>query len=484
MCIKDRDRVPNSTNCADVPTTWGIFGGERTNGIGTKVLTIDSVLSENSRANLPTGVDTFWTLNNYQFRLHIVSDTCETPTFSDTFTLRVVADTIGRCDWDLDGLDNFTDLDDDNDRLTDSVELYISTGFGSEPQDSVAQFDTDTDNDGVTDAEEDADDDTISNGEEVDDDNGNGLAEGVDSLTGVFWGWPLGTTSGSPANEYPQYDDPGDIFNGDPLNPCDPILSPSCVGVVVDINVKLQGAMESYIGGIDPGESLMRDDLRAKGFLPDSSPYEAIVVYDDTLFSEVPAFIHVKRDSVAEVVPSNKVADVFDADGAFGTSDSNAVVDWVFIEIRSGLKLDSVITTRAALLQRDGDVRDNRDAADYPNLRADDDGYAYLSFDSTIAGEYYVAVRHRNHLGVMTNRAGLLSPIVTRYDFTDPEFDALGVHPMRMNADSTEQYMWAGDVTSDRKIIYQGPANDVDNIGFLVLEDLSLIHISEPTRPY
>ena len=160
---------------------------------------------------------------------------------------------------------------------------------------------------------------------------------------------------------------------------------------------------------------------------------------------------------------------MFGANGFYGSSPDNAVVDWVFVEIRDGSKLDSVVTTRAALLQRDGDVRDHR-VFDDPR-KMDEDGYAYLTFDSTLAGDYYVVVRHRNHLGVMTNNAGLYSPIVTRVDFTDKDFNPLGTHAQRMNIDSTEQYMWAGDVTSDRKIIYQGPGNDIDDMFFRVIGD-------------
>jgi len=454
-------RAPGGTfsNISDTSDTWDIFQGEETNGIGIKVLRIDSVLNENSRENLPTGVDTFYNFDQYEFRLSIVSDTCDVAVFSDTFTLNVVADTIGGCDWDLDGLTNTVDLDDDNDGLTDSIEAYITTHVNAEPQDSVAQFDTDTDNNSVPDNEEDADEDTISNGEEVDDDDGNGLSDGVDSLTGVFTGFP---------DLIDPNPDPNDIFNGDPLDPCDPILSPSCVGVVVDINVKLQGAMPE-LGFDTTATVLMSDDLRNKELLPRISPYENFFVLD-SLNSIVPAFVHVKRDStIDEIAAGMDSTTIFGSNGAIGSDPGNSVVDWVFIEIRDATKLDSVVTTRAALLQRDGDVRDHR--VNQANLKKDMDGYPYLSFDSTLAGPYYVVVRHRNHLGVMTNEAGLLSPIVTRVDFTDKDFNALGTHAQRMNGDSTEQYMWAGDVTSDRRIIYQGPGNDVDEMFFRVIAE-------------
>lgn len=163
-------------------------------------------------------------------------------------------------------------------------------------------------------------------------------------------------------------------------------------------------------------------------------------------------------------------------------SSDNDVVDWVFVELRSGLQLDSVIATRAALLQRDGEIRDtdprNVSPPAYEAAFYDPDGYKYLRFDSTLAGEYYISVRHRNHLGVMTNEAGLLSPKLTVIDFIDPDHNALGVHPQKMVAttelrdaegtmvytDSLEQYMWAGDLNSDGKAIYQGGQNDVNEM--------------------
>jgi len=120
--------------------------------------------------------------------------------------------------------------------------------------------------------------------------------------------------------------------------------------------------------------------------------------------------------------------------------------------------------------------------------RYDADGFSYLRFDSTLAGEYYVSVRHRNHLGVMTNQAGLLSPKRTVVDFIDPHTNALGTHPQRMVAtleqrdslgtimytDSLEQYMWAGDLNSDRKVIFQGGQNDVNEMVANVINEQSI----------
>ncbi len=413
--------------------------------------------------------DTLINLDNFDFRLRSTTDLClqtspATYFYSDTVTLNIKADTLNECDFDLDGLNNLIDLDDDNDGLTDSVEVYISTS--TDPEDYVSQFNTDTDNDSISDSEEDADGDTINNGEESDDDNGDGIAEDVD----VFLGEPGATLVPEDLQQ--------DIFNGDPLDPCDPILSPTCIGVVLDIKVKLHGAMISP--NSDGCTDCMRDDLRLEKdddnnsatpiarLIPLNEPYNGLKIFGT---NEI-AFEHndEHRESLTlpmiggtEVAPASLLADQ--------PRQEDNVVDWVFVELRSSLQLDSVIVTRSALLQRDGDVRDiaPRNPSPAPDQAKfyDSEGYKYLTFDSTFAGEYYVSVRHRNHLGVMTNEAGLLSPKLTTVNFMDPQTNALGIHPQKMftdfvTGDSLYQAMWAGDLNSDRKVIYQGARNDIN----------------------
>ena len=71
---------------------------------------------------------------------------------------------------------------------------------------------------------------------------------------------------------------------------------------------------------------------------------------------------------------------------------NNAIEDWVIVELRDAATGIMVIASRAALLQRDGDV-------------VDTDGLSPVCIDGagvTAGGNYHVAVRHRNHLGVMT----------------------------------------------------------------------------------
>lgn len=73
-------------------------------------------------------------------------------------------------------------------------------------------------------------------------------------------------------------------------------------------------------------------------------------------------------------------------------SGPDAIVDWVFLELRSTANPAQVMATRSALVQRDGDV-------------VDVDGVSPVSFSAVNAASYSLAVRHRNHLGVQTGAA-------------------------------------------------------------------------------
>ncbi len=356
-------------------------------------------------------------LDGYMYRLLIRTSTCYDTT--DEVLLTVLdACTTGTCDFDLDGEINDDDLDDDNDQLADVWEDYLTTNNvldGWNYTDNTgglldySNCNIDSDGDGVLDGQEDPDGDNINNTEETDGDT---------------------------------------VFDGDPLDPCDPILGPTCVGINLAIRVYLQGAKI----GTTPSDTLMRDNLRSYGnpatrLIPATEPYTAMS----------PSFKHY-GDGGGEVVTDS--ATVFAVTGA------NAIVDWVLVELRNANKLDSIATTRAGLLQRDGDV-------------VDVDGVSPLRFPTANAGSFYVAVRHRNHLGVMTAEALALSPILSYVDFTDPTFLTTGnyaqvelsmITPDTSDTD-TRMFMWAGDLNSDGRTVYQGPGNDILKLFTTVIGD-------------
>ena len=97
-----------------------------------------------------------------------------------------------------------------------------------------------------------------------------------------------------------------DIFTGDPLDPCEPILSPACIGVVLDIKVKLQGAM---IGTAQQAGTLMRDDLRTKGMIPDQERYTNMYVKKRGNPTDELAFVHVDDHQIDPNKGGNEIMD-------------------------------------------------------------------------------------------------------------------------------------------------------------------------------
>ncbi len=197
--------------------------------------------------------------------------------------------------------------------------------------------------------------------------------------------------------------------------------------------VYLQGALFGVTG------PLMRDDLRAAGYLPASHPYA-------TLSPVTP---------VGTLSPS-----------VTAIAGNNAIVDWVFVELRSAANSASIVDSRAALLQRDGDI-------------VEVDGISSLTFAQALSGSYFVAVRHRNHLGILSQSALPLSTTATTVDFRNPGtpiFTYSGTSSYTQVAVDQAQVvvqqgvaMWAGNALNDNAantprnlVIYQGSNNDVN----------------------
>ena len=137
--------------------------------------------------------------------------------------------------------------------------------------------------------------------------------------------------------------------------------------VVLDTTVNLLPKLFLQ-GAYDPITGLMRDDLRIQGLIPSLEPYTTLE-----------GFNHQFRGGGETVSPA-----------ILAVSGPDAIVDWVFIELRSKEDVSQVIATHAALLQRDGDIVDSSD------------GVSPVKFEGVREDYYYIAIRHRNHLGVLT----------------------------------------------------------------------------------
>jgi hypothetical protein len=114
----------------------------------------------------------------------------------------------------------------------------------------------------------------------------------------------------------------------------------------------------------------------------------------------------------------------------------NAIIDWVFLELRTGTSGSSMVAyTRAALLQADGDI-------------VDMDGTSVVVFPNAIAADYFVAVRHRNHLGFRTDTKIAVSATTPLLDFTNGSQLLYGI-ALLVPINATQNVMNGGDANMD-----------------------------------
>lgn len=188
-------------------------------------------------------------------------------------------------------------------------------------------------------------------------------------------------------------------------------------------NVKLRVLLN---GAFDPATGMMRDDLRTHGLIPAQEPYTALGYAQ-------------AGGGGGEVVPQ----------ALLNVAGKNAIVDWVLVELRNKANPAQVLATKAALVQRDGDV-------------VGTDGYARLIFGLP-ADNYYIAIRHRNHLGAMENAAMTVDGKGATVDFTRPSNATYGTAACnQVNTD--KMALWSGNTVNDGRLKYTGANNDRDPI--------------------
>jgi len=189
----------------------------------------------------------------------------------------------------------------------------------------------------------------------------------------------------------------------------------------------LQGAMMNNGGG-----DLMRDNLRTDDLIPATDPYLGMSNFE-----------HVGYNGGETV-----------EDGVFNITGDNAIVDWMFIELRDKNNPEQIVATASALLQRDGDI-------------VNVDGVSEVTFPNVEEDYYHVVMRHRNHLGTMTQTPIYLSKdYAAAADFTT--IDTYGLFAQHEMNDG-HQALWAGDNQGSGQIIFQGANNNPNQIFFEVL---------------
>jgi hypothetical protein len=186
---------------------------------------------------------------------------------------------------------------------------------------------------------------------------------------------------------------------------------------ILRVKALLQGPYSS-------SDLLMKDDLRVANLIPTQQPFtEAPFNYAGT-----------------EVLNSNLLS----------ITGSAAIVDWVLVELRDAAEPKTIIAQYPRLLTREGNTLD-------PSTGSID-----IVLTNLATGNYYIAVRHRNHLAVMTAQAVTLSPSPTLIDFTSPDTHTYGSDAR--NTIDTLATLWAGDINNDNLIIANGPKNDPSDL--------------------
>ena len=189
----------------------------------------------------------------------------------------------------------------------------------------------------------------------------------------------------------------------------------SC-NIVLSPKIYLQGAALNPNTG---EETLMRDDLRVAGIIPTTSPYSDNATCDAAIFN---------------------------------TTGTDAIVDWVWVELRDATDNTMIKDSKSALLQRDGDI-------------VAIDGISSVEFNQT-PDNYYIAIKHRNHLGIMTTNTLALSAVTTSVDFTNGNSQIT----FGSNAQTTSGMqsgvvaMWSGNANDDTVVQYSGTSPDSPDI--------------------
>jgi hypothetical protein len=194
------------------------------------------------------------------------------------------------------------------------------------------------------------------------------------------------------------------------------IISPK--EVLLSPKVFLQGAYNAATG-------IMNDNLRSLGLIPLAEPYTGMT-----------GFTHVGGGGETTT------------NAVLAVTGNNAIVDWVFVELRSSADPAVVVATRAALIQRDGDI-------------VDTDGVSPVKFSGYAYDDYYVSIRHRNHLGARSAGVLKLTAATTAVDFTTSLSTVLSTpigstHNAMATVTAGVYGLWGGNANGDKFVKMTG----------------------------
>ena len=208
---------------------------------------------------------------------------------------------------------------------------------------------------------------------------------------------------------------------------------------------------KAYLQGAYAGSGLMTENLRTAGVagvnvIPLTDPYRSSPYTASYSHTNNP-----KTETAA--------ASVFTTQAPT----TNDITDWVFLELRNNAASpgNAVLETRSALIRKDGMITDV-------------DGLSPVTFNNIAPGNYTIAVRHRNHLGMSTNPATFTPALsetksaVTLVDFSTAT--ASQIYNVPANGASfvisgdAKNLLWGGNANFNTSVKYNGLGNDKDYI--------------------
>lgn len=186
-------------------------------------------------------------------------------------------------------------------------------------------------------------------------------------------------------------------------NPFGYIQGDVCLQILDNENPPIKLKVKAFLEGMyDTNTGSMSTDLSIGGYVPFDQPYNRTPWNYEG--NECSAFI-----------PST-------------------VVDWVLIELRDATDKDVIVASKASLLLADGTIADG--------------GRDGVLFDGIVEnGQYYVVLRHRNHLAVLSSTLVTL-PNEDTYDFSLDASLASGTAQMKDMGDGSFALI-GGDFTGD-----------------------------------
>jgi hypothetical protein len=190
-----------------------------------------------------------------------------------------------------------------------------------------------------------------------------------------------------------------------------PIFPPTINNIKIDAGVTKTSVIRVTVIGILSGaernDGEMGTELDQGGLLPTNEPYSGLGYTVD--------------NPLIVIFPPNV---------------SNPV-DWVTVEIRDKNDSTVVLASKAAIITKDGKVVDP------------ETGKA-LTFELP-HDSYFVALRHRNHLDIMTKYPLFLDDQDFTVDFTNPNQPSTGFEPQK-ELDSGLLGLWGGDANGDGNV--------------------------------